>query len=98
MSGRTRPLLLGRLRGFGARSAKQRAAELLDVFDLHAAEQRQAKAYSGGMRRRLDIAARLITTPRLVFLDRPASSPTDALLAREGTGVPATCAISQKCW
>lgn len=98
MSGRTRPLLLGRLRGFGARSAKQRAAELLDVFDLHAAAHRQAKAYSGGMRRRLDIAASLITTPRLLFLDRPASSPTDPLLARERTGAPATCAISQKCW
>jgi hypothetical protein len=84
VSGRTRPLLLGRLRGFGARSAKQRAAELLDVFDLHAAEQRQAKAYSGGMRRRLDIAASLITTPRLLFLDRPASSPTDPRACKGG--------------
>jgi ABC-2 type transport system ATP-binding protein len=58
----------------------------------------EAKAYSGGMRRRLDIAASLITTPRLLFLDRPASSPTDPLFAREGTGAPANCAISQKCW
>lgn len=84
MSGRTRPLLLGRLRGFGARSAKQRAAELLDVFDLHAAAHRQAKAYSGGMRRRLDIAASLITNPGCCsWTDPPAAPPTPCLQGRE---------------
>ena len=64
-------ILLSRLLGFGRREAKRRAGELLAAFDLEAAAKRQVKTYSGGMRRRLDIAASLIVTPDLLFLDEP---------------------------
>ncbi len=64
-------VLLGRLLGFGRRGARERAEQLLDAFGLADAAGRQVKTYSGGMRRRLDIAATLVVTPRLVFLDEP---------------------------
>lgn len=64
-------VLLARLFGFSRSQAKTRAAELLHAFDLEDAAHRQVKAYSGGMRRRLDIAASLIRTPDLLFLDEP---------------------------
>ena len=64
-------ILLSRLLGFGRREAKRRAGELLAAFDLEAAANRQVKTYSGGMRRRIDIAASLIVTPDLLFLDEP---------------------------
>lgn len=64
-------VLLARLLGFKGAAAKQRAAELLQAFDLAEAGPRLAKTYSGGMRRRLDIAASLIVPPDLLFLDEP---------------------------
>jgi ABC-2 type transport system ATP-binding protein len=64
-------LLLGRLLGLSRRGAKARAAELLDTFDLTDAGRRQVMKLSGGMRRRLDIAASLIRRPDLLFLDEP---------------------------
>ena len=64
-------VLLGRLLGRSRAQAKARAHELLDGFDLADAAQRQVKAYSGGMRRRLDIAASIVVTPELIFLDEP---------------------------
>jgi ABC-2 type transport system ATP-binding protein len=63
--------LLARLTGFGRRAARARAEDLLAAFDLADARQRQARTYSGGMRRRLDIAASLLRTPDLLFLDEP---------------------------
>lgn len=71
LSGRENLLLLSRLLGFSRKAARQRADELLVAFDLHEAANRQVKTYSGGMRRRLDIAASLIITPDLMFLDEP---------------------------
>lgn len=71
LSGRENLVLLGRLLGFHRAAAKQRADELLAAFDLSDASGKQIKTYSGGMRRRLDIAASLIITPELVFLDEP---------------------------
>ncbi|NHU86072.1 ATP-binding cassette domain-containing protein [Kocuria sp. JC486] len=64
-------VLLGRLFGFTAKAARRRGAELLEAFGLSDAADRQVKNYSGGMRRRLDIAGSLIVTPELIFLDEP---------------------------
>ncbi len=64
-------VLLGRLLGHCHGDAKRRAAELLDVFGLADAAGRLVKTYSGGMRRRLDVAAGIIVRPDLLFLDEP---------------------------
>jgi ABC-2 type transport system ATP-binding protein len=64
-------ILLGRLLGHRKPAAKDRGRQLLDVFGLADAADRQVKTYSGGMRRRLDIAASILNTPDLLFLDEP---------------------------
>ena len=64
-------VLLGRLLGLSRKQAKRRAHELLVAFDLAEAAGRQVLHLSGGMRRRLDIAASIIVTPELLFLDEP---------------------------
>jgi ABC-2 type transport system ATP-binding protein len=64
-------VLLGRLLGYPRGEAKQRADELLTAFGLTEAAAKLVKNYSGGMRRRLDIAASLVVTPELMFLDEP---------------------------
>jgi ABC-2 type transport system ATP-binding protein len=63
--------LVGRLYGFGRRRAKERARELLDRFRLDEAADRPTKGYSGGMRRRLDLAGALVASPPVVVLDEP---------------------------
>ena len=62
---------VGRLRGLDGGEVRQRAAELLGRFDLVDAGQRRVSTYSGGMRRRLDLAASLIGEPTVIFLDEP---------------------------
>src|SRR4051794_10941350 len=64
-------VLLSRLLGHRKPAARERAAELLAAFGLTEAADRQVKKYSGGMRRRLDIAASILNTPDLLFLDEP---------------------------
>ncbi len=71
LTGRENLVMLARLWGFRGRAAKARADELLGAFGLSDAATRQVKDYSGGMRRRLDIAASLIVTPGVLFLDEP---------------------------
>jgi ABC-2 type transport system ATP-binding protein len=71
LTGRENLLFLGRLGGLPRAAAKARAAELLAAFDLGEAAARQAKAYSGGMRRRLDLAASLTVAAEIYFLDEP---------------------------
>ena len=71
LTGRENLIMLARLWGFTGRRAKARADELLAAFELADAAKKQVKSYSGGMRRRLDIAASLIVTPGVLFLDEP---------------------------
>ncbi|HEX6328399.1 MAG TPA: ATP-binding cassette domain-containing protein [Jiangellaceae bacterium] len=71
LTGAENLLLIGRLLGIPKAQAKQRAAELLTQFDLTDAANRAAKTYSGGMRRRLDLAASLVGRPPLLYLDEP---------------------------
>jgi ABC-2 type transport system ATP-binding protein len=71
LTGRENLVLLGRLLGFRTKAAGVRADELLEAFGLSDAAGRLVKNYSGGMRRRLDLAASIVVTPRLMFLDEP---------------------------
>ncbi len=71
LTGTQNLVLIGQLLNLSSRDAKARAAELLDWFGLADAAQRRAKTFSGGMRRRLDLAASLVGRPRVIFLDEP---------------------------
>jgi len=71
LTGRENLVMMGRLYRLTPQSAKARAEELLEEFDLVKAADRPAKTYSGGMRRRLDLAVSLIATPPVIFLDEP---------------------------
>jgi ABC-2 type transport system ATP-binding protein len=63
--------MMGRLRGLPPAAARARATELLEMMDLLDAADRRVATYSGGMRRRLDLAAGLVTRPEVIFLDEP---------------------------
>jgi len=71
LTGRENLELVGRLYHVGKRAARARAQELLEAFDLTDAADRRVKTYSGGMRRRLDLAASLVANPRMLFFDEP---------------------------
>ena len=71
LTGRENLVMMGRLYRLTPASAKARAQELLEEFNLVKAAERPAKTYSGGMRRRLDLAVSLIATPPVIFLDEP---------------------------
>jgi ABC-2 type transport system ATP-binding protein len=71
LTGRENLILIGRLLGYNRTEAKRRSDDLLEAFGLTDAAGRLVKSYSGGMRRRLDIAASLVVTPELMFLDEP---------------------------
>ncbi|MBA2496744.1 MAG: ATP-binding cassette domain-containing protein, partial [Acidimicrobiia bacterium] len=71
LTGRENLILIGRLLGLKRPEAKARATELLEAFGLAEAAAKLVKHYSGGMRRRLDLAASIVVTPELMFLDEP---------------------------
>jgi ABC-2 type transport system ATP-binding protein len=71
LTGEENLLLMADLRRLDRRSGRRRAAELLERFDLTAAARKTVATYSGGMRRRLDLAMTLVARPQLVFLDEP---------------------------
>jgi ABC-2 type transport system ATP-binding protein len=95
LTGRENLDMVGRLYHLGAKESAARATELLERFDLTDAGDRPAKTYSGGMRRRLDLAASLVARPKVIFLDEPTTGldPRSRLgmwdvireLVREGT-------------
>jgi len=71
LTGRANLVMIGRLSRIPRKQARRRAAELLAALDLEEAADRPARTYSGGMRRRLDLAASLLGRPRVLFLDEP---------------------------
>jgi ABC-2 type transport system ATP-binding protein len=71
LTGRENLVMIGELHHLGRRAARARAGELLERFSLADAADRIAKEYSGGMRRRLDLAATLVAEPEILFLDEP---------------------------
>jgi ABC-2 type transport system ATP-binding protein len=71
LTGRQNLVLVGDLSGMGRQLARERAAELLEQFELTGAADRVVNGYSGGMRRRLDVAASLMARPPVLFLDEP---------------------------
>lgn len=97
LTGRDNLILIGQLFQMPASRARQRADELLERFGLSDAADRRAKTYSGGMRRRLDLASSLVAAPPVLFLDEPTTGldPRSRLqiwdaiaqLVREGTTV-----------
>ncbi len=85
LTGRQNLEMFGRLFHLGGRRARRRADELLERFDLAGAADQGVEGCSGGMRRRLDLAASMVLAPRVLFLDEPTTGLDPAAAARSGT-------------
>jgi len=97
LSGRENLHMFGRLFGLSVGEARRRAAALLERFELAEAADRPAKTYSGGMRRRLDLASSLLTRPRILFLDEPTTGLDPAAATRSGRSCASSSARERRC-
>src|SRR3954466_11352599 len=84
LTGRENLMLLGRLQRLSKRDARARSADLLERFGIAHAADRQVGTYSGGMRRRLDLAACLMVVRPVVFLDEPTTRSAERRVGKEG--------------
>jgi ABC-type multidrug transport system ATPase subunit len=92
LTGRENLVMIGRLYGLGTTDARRRATELLASFDLTPAADRPVSGYSGGMRRRVDLAASLVLTPAVLFLDEPTTGLDPASRAQVWESIAARAA------
>ncbi|MGH7609303.1 MAG: ATP-binding cassette domain-containing protein [Candidatus Dormibacteria bacterium] len=95
LTGRENLEMVGRLYHLSRRDARERAGELLEQFELAQAGERIAKTYSGGMRRRLDLAAALVVLPPVLFLDEPTTGLDPR--SRRGAWEMVTALVAQGC-
>jgi ABC-2 type transport system ATP-binding protein len=89
--------MIGRLYGMGRDQARRRARELLERFDLADAGDRPSKTYSGGMRRRLDIAGALVAEPPVLILDEPTTASTCGRASRCGASSRSSSDPARRC-
>ncbi len=92
LTGRENLVMIAQLLGLSPRDSRRRAAELLESFDLAEAADRRVSVYSGGMRRRVDLAASLVSTPAVLFLDEPTTGLDPASRARLWNDISALAA------
>jgi len=97
LTGRENLVLLARLLGLPRTAARSRADELLGAFGLAEVAGRQVNTYSGGMRRRLDIAASIVVTPELLFLDEPTTGLDPTAATRSGTSSGPSSPAARRC-
>lgn len=92
LTARENLVMIARLLGLSTRQARRRADEMLGRFDLEEAADRPVSGYSGGMRRRVDLAASLVSTPSVLFLDEPTTGLDPASRARLWADITALAA------
>ena len=97
LTGRENLEIMGRLNHMDRASVRARAAALLERFEIADAADRPAKTYSGGMQRRLDLAASLIAEPSVLFLDEPTTASTLTAVSGCGKSFASSSAAAPRC-